>query len=152
MMSVAYDESDGVPHQSFYRMEGREMDQQEKHPLILLYGETDGLLNILSEIFTQKGYGVCIATDNEKLVTSLDTKSPDVLIFDIGEFNEGILQSIDLIRSQSGIPIIILSSHSTTMMPQNILAKGVSGFVVKPFRFNELMVRVEAKLKQRQVN
>lgn len=126
--------------------------RKEKQPLILLYGETDGLLNILTEVFRQKGYDVCSATDYEKALVLLDTRSPDVLVLDIGEFNDNVLRNIDAIRSQSDIPIIILSTQATTTIQQSVLSRGVNGFVAKPFRLNELMARVEAKLKQNHVN
>ena len=49
--------------------------QDEKHPLILLYGETDGLIKILKEIFTVEGYNVFMTTERETLLDLLDTKN-----------------------------------------------------------------------------
>ncbi|MDD5287740.1 MAG: response regulator [Dehalococcoidales bacterium] len=122
--------------------------RKEKPPLILLYSETDGLLKILSEMFVKEGYNTSMTTDVGTVMSLLDTQKPDVFIIDVAEFGNNILQIIDLIRDQSDVPIIVLSTQNTPMMSQNVLAKDTSSFVAKPFRMRELLARVEAKIKR----
>ena len=122
--------------------------QDEKHPLILLYGETYGLIKILKEIFTAEGYGVCMTTDREKALDLLETQKPDVFILDVIVYSNNILQTIELIRNESDVPVIILSAQSDSLVAKNILTTDVDGCIMKPFRMRELLARVQAKLKQ----
>jgi len=126
--------------------------QGEKHPLILLYGETDGLIKILKEIFTVEGYNVFMTTERETLLELLDTKNPDVVVLDVVVYSNNILQTIELIRNESDVPVIILSGQSDLLASRELLSRDANGYITKPFRMRELLARIQAKLKQRQTN
>ncbi len=126
--------------------------QDEKHPLILLYGETDGLIKILKEIFTVEGYNVFMTTERETLLDLLDTKKPDVVVLDVVVYSNNILQTIELIRNESDVPVIILSGQSDLLASRELLSRDANGYITKPFRMRELLARIQAKLKQRQTN
>jgi DNA-binding response OmpR family regulator len=126
--------------------------ENKKHPLILLYGETDGLIKILKEIFTVEGYSVFMTTERETLLELLDTKKPDVIVLDVVVYSNNILQTIEMIRNESDVPVIILSGQSDLLVSHEILTKDASGYITKPFRMRELLARIQAKLKQRQMD
>jgi DNA-binding response OmpR family regulator len=126
--------------------------QKRKPPLILLYSEADGLLKILSELFVKEGYGTCMTTNAETVMSLLDTQKPDVLIIDVAEFSSNILEIIDLIRDQSDVPILVLSTQNLNIMSQNFLTRDADSFIAKPFRMRELLARVEAKIKRSGTN
>ncbi len=123
----------------------------DKQPCLLLYGETDGLLKILKELFIKAGYVVCMTTQRDTFLDLLETQTPDVVVIDIVVYSNNILQILDLIRSQSNVPIVILSTPSDTIMPQNDITRDVNNLMIKPFRTRELLARVEAKLKRGRV-
>ena len=122
--------------------------QNEKHPLILLYGETDGLIKIIKEIFTTEGYNVSMTTDRETALNLLETQKPDVMILYVAVYSNNILQIIELIRNESDVPVIILSGQSDSIVTQDILTRDADGFIAKPFRMRELLALVQTKLKQ----
>jgi len=125
--------------------------ENEKHPLILLFGETDGLIKILKEIFTVEGYSVFMTTERETLLKLLDTKKPDVIVLDVVVYSNNILQTIEMIRDDSEVPVIILSGQSDLLVSREILTRDANGYITKPFRMRELLARVQSKLKQRQM-
>jgi len=125
--------------------------ENEKHPLILLFGETDGLIKILKEIFTVEGYSVFMTTERETLLELLDTKKPDVIVLDVVVYSNNILQTIEMIRDDSDVPVIILSGQSDLLVSREILTRDANGYITKPFRMRELLARVQSKLKQRQM-
>ena len=125
--------------------------ENEKHPLILLFGETDGLIKILKEIFTVEGYSVFMTTERETLLKLLDTKKPDVIVLDVVVYSNNILQTIEMIRDDSDVPVIILSGQSDLLVSREILTRDANGYITKPFRMRELLARVQSKLKQRQM-
>jgi DNA-binding response OmpR family regulator len=126
--------------------------ENEKHPLILLFGETDGLIKILKEIFTVEGYDVFMTIDSDTLLDLIDTKKPDVVILDVVVYSNNILQTIELIRNDSDVPVIILSGQSDLLVSRDLLTRDANGYITKPFRMRELLARVQAKLKQRQTD
>jgi DNA-binding response OmpR family regulator len=126
--------------------------ENEKHPLILLFGETDGLIKILKEIFTVEGYSVFMTTERETLLELLDTKKPDVIVLDVVVYSNNILQTIEMIRDDSDVPVIILSGQSDLLVSREILTRDANGYITKPFRMRELLARVQSKLKQRQMD
>ena len=126
--------------------------ENEKHPLILLFGETDGLIKILKEIFTVEGYSVFMTTERETLLELLDTKKPDVIVLDVVVYSNNILQTIEMIRDDSDVPVIILSGQSDLLVSREILTRDANGYITKPFRMRVLLARVQSKLKQRQMD
>lgn len=126
--------------------------ENEKHPLILLFGETDGLIKILKEIFIVEGYDVFMTIDSDTLLDLIDTKKPDVVILDVVVYSNNILQTIELIRNDSNVPVIILSGQSDLLVSRDLLTRDANGYITKPFRMRELLARVQAKLKQHQTN
>ena len=125
--------------------------ENEKHPLILLFGETDGLIKILKEIFTVEGYSVFMTTERETLLELLNTKKPDVIVLDVVVYSNNILQTIEMIRDDTDVPVIILSGQSDLLVSREILTRDANGYITKPFRMRELLARVQSKLKQRQM-
>jgi len=124
----------------------------EIHPLLLLFGETDGLIKVLKEIFTVEGYNVFITTERGTLLELLDTKKPDVVILDVIVYSNNILQTIELIRDDSDVPVIILSGQTDSLVSRDVLTRDTNGYITKPFRMRELLARVQAKLKQNQTH
>jgi len=78
----------------------------------------------------------------------LDQRTPDLLILEV------LLPGIDgfelcrRIREKSGVPIIILTSLSTTENEVKGLDLGADDYVTKPFDFQELLARVKALLRR----
>ncbi|MBN1643724.1 MAG: response regulator [Dehalococcoidales bacterium] len=120
---------------------------KDKRPAILLCGETSGLLKVINQIFVMEGYNVCMGTDKYTILSLLETQSPDVVILDIVLFSNNILQTIEMIRQQSSVPVIIITGQSETDTQRNISFRKSDGFLSKPFRMHELLELVDAKIK-----
>lgn len=94
-----------------------------------------------------EGYNVCMGTDKYTILSLLETQSPDVVILDIVLFSNNILQTIEMIRQQSSVPVIIITGQSETDTQRNISFRKSDGFLSKPFRMHELLELVDAKIK-----
>ena len=93
-----------------------------------------------------------MTTERETLLDLLDTKKPDVVVLDVVVYSNNILQTIELIRNESDVPVIILSGQSDLLASRELLSRDANGYITKPFRMRELLARIQAKLKQRQTN
>ena len=58
------------------------------------------------------------------------------------------LQVLDLIRQRSSIPIIMLTARCEVTTLRDALSLGADDYVRKPFRIQELLARIRAKLRR----
>ncbi len=57
-------------------------------------------------------------------------------------------QVLDLIRQRSSIPIIMLTARCEVTTLRDALSLGAGDYVRKPFRIQELLTRIRAKLRR----
>ena len=74
--------------------------------------------------------------------------SPDLIILDLALPDRHGSEVLDLIRSWSNVPIIILSVESSAEEKVRLLEAGADDYVVKPFAMAELIARGNAALRR----
>jgi two-component system chemotaxis response regulator CheY len=102
--------------------------------------------------FTLKnaGYEVLEAVDGKDALTKLGSSSVHMLITDLNMPNMDGIELIRAVRSDGGnkfIPIIMLTTESQDAKKQEGKAAGATGWIVKPFKPEQLTAVVKKVLK-----
>lgn len=115
---------------------------------ILIAEDESLLLKLLADKFSRENYEVIACQNGLEAIDLFDEKSPDLIITDLQMPFSGGYELIFHVRKerQSNIPIIVLSSTSVEDKIVASLELGANDFVEKPFRFNELIIRVRRLL------
>ena len=74
--------------------------------------------------------------------------APDLIILDLALPDRRGDEVLDLVRSWSNVPIIILSADTNEEEKVRLLEAGADDYVVKPFGIAELIARSQAALRR----
>jgi two-component system chemotaxis response regulator CheY len=97
------------------------------------------------------GFYATEAGNGFEALKTLPTRSFDLIITDINMPDINGLELIGYVKSNPAyqkIPLIIVSTEKTEEDKKRGMALGAAGYVVKPFRKDELMATVERALKK----
>lgn len=115
---------------------------------ILVVDDEPQITRVLKTTLTSLGYGTRVASDGDEAVQIMKEWSPDLVITDLGMPNMDGLALCRHIRTQSQIPIIILSVRGEEHKKVEALDSGADDYVTKPFSMKELLARVRAALRR----
>lgn len=114
---------------------------------ILVIDDDLSLAEMLGIVLRQEGFDAAVAHDGDEALASFRAKKPDLVLLDL--MLPGI-NGIDLcrkLRAESGVPIIMLTAKNDTVDVVLGLEAGADDYVVKPFKPQELLARVRARLR-----
>ena len=100
----------------------------------------------------QEGFDVILAEDGEDAEAKLDDDSFDLLIIDIMMPGKSGLDVCREVRAQSPVPIILLTAKDAEVDKVVGLEVGADDYVTKPFSVRELLGRVRAQLRRRELD
>src|SRR5665647_1453037 len=110
------------------------------------------IIQLMRLYLSREGYNVVWATDSTKAISLLQEELPDLILLDI--VMPG-LSGIDLcgqIRNFSSAPIIFVSCKSDEMDKVLGLSIGGDDYITKPFSPAELVARVKAHLRRKNLS
>ena len=116
--------------------------------LILVVDDDQGVLRLLSRSLKSEGYDVATAENGRVAMDLLARQEPALVILDIMMPELDGFQTLNLIRKQSNVPVIMLTGRGEVTVLQDTLALGADDYVRKPFSTSELMARIRAKLRR----
>lgn len=111
---------------------------------ILIVDDDMYIGNMLEEVLTKEGYGVSRAYSGTEAVMMLGRVNPDLILLDLmlpGLSGEEILPRL------SGVPVIVVSAKTDIENKVNLLLKGASDYISKPFEIKELVARIKVQLR-----
>lgn len=111
---------------------------------ILIVDDDMYIGNMLEEVLTKEGYGVSRAYSGTEAVMMLGRVNPDLILLDLmlpGLSGEEILPQL------SGVPVIVVSAKTDIENKVNLLLKGASDYISKPFEIKELVARIKVQLR-----
>jgi len=117
---------------------------------VLIVEDEDNIRRFVRLTLQAEGYEVFEAATLQRGLIESGTRSPDILVLDLGLPDGDGVDLIRDLRSWSAIPIIVLSARSTEMEKINALDAGADDYLVKPFGAGELLARVRAQLRRYQ--
>ncbi len=115
---------------------------------ILVVDDEKQIVEVLSAYLEREGYRVIVAYDGR---TALDTAlrdKPDLILLDLMLPEINGLDICRLIRSNSSIPIIMLTARDDEMDKVLCLEVGADDYITKPFSPREVLARVRAVLRR----
>jgi two-component system, OmpR family, KDP operon response regulator KdpE len=124
------------------------MTAPERKANILVVDDEPQITRVLKTTLSSHGYGARIAGDGDEALQLMKDWPPDLLITDL---RMPIMDGLELcrrVRTQSRIPIIVLSVKGEEAIKIQALDAGADDYVTKPFSINELLARVRAALRR----
>ena len=117
-------------------------------PDILIVDDEEMIRRLIRKYAEFYGYDVWEAVDGMEAVSLCKRKKFDIVIMDIMMPELDGFSASKMIRSESDVPIIMLSARGEEYDKVRGFEIGVDDYVVKPFSPKELMLRVAAVLKR----
>ena len=115
---------------------------------ILVVDDEPQITRVLKTSLSSQGYGIRTAADGEEALQMLKDWSPDLIVTDLRMPNMDGLELCRRVRTESRIPIIVLSVKGEETIKVEALDAGADDYVTKPFSMNELVARIRAALRR----
>lgn len=121
---------------------------QNKYKILLVEDERN-IRNLLATMFDTEGFQTILAESCGSAMTMFASHNPDLIILDLGLPDMDGMHLIDAVRTDSAVPIIVLSARTEEADKIAALDKGANDYVTKPFGSGELLARVRAALRNK---
>jgi two-component system phosphate regulon response regulator PhoB len=118
---------------------------------ILIVEDDEDILQLLSFNFESAGFVVNTARDGKDGLMKAREKHPDIVLLDLmlpGMDGFEVCRELKREETTSAIPVIMLTARGQEVDRIVGLELGADDYVVKPFSFRELMLRVRAVLRR----
>jgi two-component system KDP operon response regulator KdpE len=116
---------------------------------ILIVDDEPAIRRFLKSSLTAEGFEVEQAETATSALLALRQTKPDLVILDLGLPDRDGLEVIREVRTQSAVPIIVLSVRNDEAGKVASLDSGADDYITKPFGVDELLARVRAALRHR---
>ncbi|MGF1488537.1 MAG: response regulator transcription factor [Prochloraceae cyanobacterium] len=118
---------------------------------ILIAEDEAAIANFLEKKLRKQGFGTKIAADGYSALYESLSHNFDLLILDLGLPGKDGVEVMEELRGQGEtIPIIILTARTEVKDRVSGLKGGADDYVTKPFSFEELLARINLRLRSRQ--
>ncbi|MBO4914873.1 MAG: response regulator transcription factor [Oscillospiraceae bacterium] len=111
---------------------------------ILIVEDDLNIGDMLQEALEMESYSVRRAYSGTEALMIVENHKPDMILLDL--MIPGI-SGEELIGRVNGVMTIVISAKSDLTSKINLLKKGASDYVTKPFAISELLARIEAHLR-----
>lgn len=104
---------------------------------------------LLKALLGKEGYGILVANNGQEALEVIRNENPDLILLDVMMPGMDGFEVAERLKSEEfrcEIPIIFLTALDDTQSIVNGFKLGVGYFISKPFRKEELMVRIKHQL------
>lgn len=119
---------------------------------ILIVDDDRDIREMLVNYFSKEGYAVEQACNGEEGLKILKTKTISLILLDVMMPKMDGYTMLLKLRESSNIPVILLTAKGQQMDKIKGFINGCDDYIVKPFDFTELSLRVMAILKRTKGN
>jgi two-component system response regulator RegX3 len=113
---------------------------------VLVVDDEDSFVDALAIGLTREGFVVRVARDGAEALEQFDASNPDAVLLDVLLPKVSGLEVCRRLRSRSSVPIIMVSARDSDADRKVGLAAGANDYVTKPYRFQDLIDRLQAAL------
>ena len=125
---------------------------EQDMPQILIVDDDEAICRLISRLLNTKEYGCTIANDAGDAHNEMKDQNFDLILCDINMPGES---GIDFIRYSLGkhpeTAVIMVTGVDDQKIADTALTIGAYGYVIKPFKPNELMINVANALRRRKL-
>ncbi len=115
---------------------------------ILLVDDDMAVKSATQEFLELSGIDVMAASSAEEALDLLNTFTPDIVLTDIMMQGMDGLELTQFIRKNYGVAVIAMTGYSANYSYEEAVNAGASDFIFKPFRFEELDLRIKRVLRE----
>jgi len=126
-------------------------DESPKPAKVLVVEDDQTLSGVIKYNLSKEGYKVFSAADGAKALEVARSEKPDIMLLDLMLPKLDGLEVCRILRKESSMPILMLTAKSEEVDRVVGLELGADDYMVKPFGVRELMARVRAMLRRRQI-
>ncbi|MGC1419840.1 MAG: response regulator transcription factor [Acidimicrobiales bacterium] len=123
----------------------------EQRVRVLAVEDEESFVDALSVGLNREGFEVTIARDGQEAVTLFDKNAYDVVLLDLMLPKLSGLDVCRAMRALSDVPIIVVSAKGEEVDMVLLLELGADDYVTKPYRLRELVARIHAVIRRREV-
>src|SRR5689334_3531224 len=117
---------------------------------ILVVDDEPGIVALIRELLTSRGYEVLGLSDPLEAILKLDSFRPAVCILDFRMPRRTGAELLDIIkRHDSRIEVIFLTAQDETSLAVDLMKRGALDFLVKPVELNQLLLAIGRAVEHR---
>jgi len=114
---------------------------------ILVVDDEVEIMRALQRSLTAHGFEVFTASSGEEALEAIGHHRPDLMLLDLGLPGISGLEVCKRVRTQSNLPIIVLSVKDAERDKVLALDLGADDYVPKPFGMDEVLARIRVALR-----
>lgn len=121
---------------------------------ILIVDDTPANLRLLSQMLSERGYGVRAVTSGARALESVQATQPSLILLDIRMPEMNGYEVCERLKEEpktQDIPIIFISALNEIEDKVRGFSVGGVDYITKPFQFEEVLARVETHLALRRL-
>ncbi len=118
------------------------------NPRILVVDDDQALAEMLGIVLRKENLDVAHCADGGRALMMFREFRPDLVLLDVMLPSSNGIEVCRQLRAESGVPIVMLTAKTDSTDVVTGLEAGADDYVVKPFKPQELMARVRARLRR----
>lgn len=115
---------------------------------VLVVDDDASLAEMLGIVLRQEGFDSRLCLRGDEALDAFHDYRPDLVLLDLMLPGRDGIDVCKEIRSESGVPIVMLTAKSDTVDVVVGLESGADDYVVKPFKPKELVARLRARVRR----
>ena len=115
---------------------------------VLVVDDDQALSEMLGIVLRAEGYEALFCDDGSKAQGIFQETKPDLVLLDLMLPGIDGIEVCKRIRSESGVPIVMLTARGDTLDVVKGLESGADDYIIKPFKPKELVARIKARLRK----
>jgi two-component system, OmpR family, response regulator MtrA len=115
---------------------------------VLIVDDDSSLAEMLSIVLRNEGLEVSHVADGSSAMSVFRNVRPDLVLLDVMLPGLDGMEVCRRIRAESGVPIVMLTARTDTHDIVVGLESGADDYIVKPFKPQELIARIRARLRR----
>ena len=140
------------PSPAFGRSDPNAGSERAQSPRILLVEDDAAIRRMVTNYLAGHNMRVGSAAQRDDVARQFATAEPDLVILDLRLAKDDGLDLLRNIRAHSDVPVIITTGHRRDEIDRVVgLELGADDYITKPFSLRELLARIRAVLRRREV-
>jgi two-component system response regulator MtrA len=117
---------------------------------LLVVDDDTALAEMIGIVLEAEGFDAVFCADGAQAPEMFRAEQPDLVLLDLMLPGLDGIQICRMIRSESDVPIVMLTAKSDTVDVVAGLEAGADDYIAKPFKPKELVARVRARLRRQE--